>query len=234
MGLSRPRLSRADPAEIVTRLTTPARPPLVGEITLRLAGDVYALWEATERENTPNPNPFVPNAPAAALPPPFWGFPWAGGQALARYLLDHPGQVRGRSVLDLASGSGLVAIAAAKSGGGPVTASDPDPLAVAAIWINCAANSVELASVVGDVLGEPEPEAQVVLAGDAFYERAMARRMLAYLRRARARGAVVLIGDPDRAYLPRDDLAPVAAYDVPVSPVLEDCEIKRATVWRMR
>ena len=154
------------------------------------------------------------------LPPPFWAFPWAGGQALARYLLDDPGQVRGRAVLDLASGSGLVAIAAAVAGAASVTPSETDPLAAAAITLNARVNRVRLEPTVGDLLtapgpGRPDPAepdagaadpgpADVVLAGDAFYDRSMASLMLPFLERASRAGALVLVGDPGRAYLPRD------------------------------
>jgi predicted nicotinamide N-methyase len=196
------------------------------------------------------------------LPPPFWAFPWAGGQALARYLLDQPGSVRGQVVLDLASGSGLVAIAAAVAGAASVIPSDPDPLAVAAITLNAGVNRVRLEPTVGDLLGAPETDqpgpgqrgpgrrepghpgpaqqpgtpvrADVVLVGDAFYDRDMAARLLPFLARARQAGALVLVGDPGRAYLPRDRFTQVAAYDVPVERVIEDADVKPTTVWRLR
>ena len=210
--------------------------PLVPEIRLHIAADAIDLWHRTEQQ-----------AGQEQLPPPFWGFPWAGGQALARYLLDHPGTVRQRSVLDIASGSGLVAIAALRAGAATVTASETDPLAAAAITLNCAANGVRLAAILGDVLGPvppggdgtgPPPGAPeavgVVLAGDAFYERALAGRLLPFLQRSRAAGTLVLVGDPGRAYLPRDHFERVASYQVPVSRVLEDATIKETTVWRLR
>jgi predicted nicotinamide N-methyase len=167
------------------------------------------------------------------LPPPFWAFPWAGGQALARYVLDHPGPVVGRTVLDLAAGSGLVAIAAAQAGAAVVTPSETDPLAFAAIKLNSAANGVTLEATLGDVLGGAATGVDLVLVGDAFYERPMAERVLPFLERARASGAVVLVGDPGRAYLPRDRFAAVACYDIPVSRVLEDADVKRTTIWRL-
>ena len=179
------------------------------------------------------------------MPPPFWAFPWAGGQGLARYLLDQPDCVRGRVVLDLASGSGLVAIAAAVAGAASVTPSDPDPLAVAAITLNAGVNRVRLEPTVGDLLGAPEPgepgqkagapvRADVVLAGDAFYDRDMAARLLPFLERASQAGAMVLVGDPGRAYLPRERFTRIAAYDVPVERVIEDADVKPTTVWRLR
>jgi predicted nicotinamide N-methyase len=207
--------------------------PLVPEISLHIAADAIDLWHRTEQQ-----------AGREQLPPPFWGFPWAGGQALARYLLDNPGTVRQRSVLDIGSGSGLVAIAAMRAGAASVTASEIDPLAAAAITLNCAANGVRPAAIVGDVLGSVAPggdgtgpppgSAGVVLAGDAFYERALAGRLLPFLQRSRAAGTLVLVGDPGRAYLPRDHFEQVAIYQVPVSRVLEDATLKETTVWRLR
>jgi predicted nicotinamide N-methyase len=197
-------------------------PPLVPEITLHLAPEPIALWERTEWDTG-----------QAGLPPPFWAFPWAGGQVLARYLLDHPECTAGRTVLDLAAGSGLVAIAAAKAGAAAVTPSETDPLACTAIELNSTANSVTLEATLGDVLDGVTAGNDLVLVGDGFYERLMAERLLPFLERARASGAVVLIGDPGRAYLPHDHLEAVASYDVPVSPVLEDANVKRTTVWRL-
>ncbi len=187
-----------------------------------MARDMFDLWERTEHD-----------ARREQLPPPFWAFAWAGGQALARYLLDHPEQAAGRAVLDLAAGSGLVAIAAAKAGAAAVTASETDPLAFTAIELNSKANGVALEATLGDVLGGDGPRADLVLVGDAFYERPLAERLLPYLKRARASGAVVLVGDPGRAYLPRDRFEEVISYDVPVSRVLEDADVKRTTVWRL-
>jgi predicted nicotinamide N-methyase len=197
-------------------------PPMVREITLYLASEPIALWERTEQE-----------AGRAGLPPPFWAFPWAGGQALSRYLLDHPEHVAGRRVLDVAAGSGLVAIAAAKAGAASVTASETDPLAVEAIALNAEANGVTLAATLGDILDGDARGHDVVLAGDAFYEQPMAERLLPFLVRARVAGALVLVGDPGRAYLPRRRFEMVATYDVPVSRALEDAGIKRTTVWRL-
>jgi predicted nicotinamide N-methyase len=188
------------------------------------------LWERIERDTGQD-----------QLPPPFWAFPWAGGQALARYLLDQPDCVRGRVVLDLASGSGLVAIAAAAAGAASVTPSDTDPLAVAAITLNAGVNRVRLEPTVGDLLSDPESgvgpsgaaRADMVLAGDAFYDRDMAALMLPFLERASQAGALVLVGDPGRAYLPRKRFAQVATYDVPVERVIEDADVKPTTVWRL-
>jgi len=195
--------------------------PFVPEVTLYLADEPIELWELTERERG-----------GAHLPPPFWAFAWAGGQAIARHVLDHPDLVAGRRVLDVAAGSGLVAIAAAKAGAAATRAVEIDPLAVAAIALNASANQVAVDAVLDDVLDGDGGDAQVIFAGDVFYSRHMAERVLGFVRRAQARGASVLVGDPGRAYLPRAQLTLVATYDVPVSPALEDTPVKRTTVWR--
>ena len=202
-----------------TRLVSP---PAVPETRLHLADDVIDLWECTQEA-----------LDCLSLPPPFWAFAWAGGQALARYLLDHPVEVEGRDVLDLASGSGLVAIAAAMAGAAPVTASDVDLFAVAAIALNAEANGVAVAGTMEDVLDGDGGGVDVVLAGDVFYERSMADRVLGFLERARARGASVLVGDVGRAFLPRERFVAVATYEIPVARALEDADIKSSMVWRL-
>jgi predicted nicotinamide N-methyase len=212
------------PALEIIRTGTQLRPvPLVPHIRLHQASDPISLWQRTELA-----------AGQTGLDPPFWAFAWAGGQALARYLLDHPGAVRGRRVIDIASGSGLVAIAAARAGAAAVTAYDIDPLAAAAISMNAAANGVAVLAVCADVLdqdGSPSPGTDLVLAGDAFYERDLAARVMRFLERGHARGTAVLAGDCGRAYLPRSGLTPLAAYDVPGLRLLEDTDIKRTTIW---
>jgi predicted nicotinamide N-methyase len=205
----------------VTRL---APVPLVPEIRLHQASEPISLWEHTELA-----------AGRTGLAPPFWGFAWPGGQALARYLLDHPEVAGGQHVVDIGSGSGLVAIAAAQAGAATVAAYDTDPLAAAAIAINAAANGETVTAICADVLddaGLPAAGTGLVLAGDAFYQRDLAGRMMRFLLRARARGAAVLVGDPGRAYLPRDRLVALATYDVPGLAALEDADRKRTTVWR--
>jgi predicted nicotinamide N-methyase len=207
-------------AEFV-RAHTVVRPvPFVPEVVLHQADDAIALWEALERLT------------GRHLPPPFWAFAWAGGQALARYVLDHPDLVRGRAVFDLASGSGLVAIAAAVAGAADVRANEIDPYALSAIAVNARANGVAVTTVAGDVLGG-DAAAAVVLAGDVFYRKPMADRVLPFLLRARDRGARVLVGDPGRAYLPRHRFAPAAAYQVPVTASLEDATVKRTEVFAL-
>jgi predicted nicotinamide N-methyase len=194
--------------------------PLVPEVLLHQADEPIALWEKTEESGTEQP-------------PPFWAFAWAGGQALARHVLDHPGLVDGRSVLDLATGSGLVAVAAARAGADPVTANDVDPLSLAAAAANAAANHVAVRTVEGDLL-DTDDDHGVILAGDVFYSRQMAARVLPFLRRAARRGALVLVGDPGRAYLPTEDMIKQAAYDVPVAESLESVPVRHTTVWQVR
>jgi predicted nicotinamide N-methyase len=199
--------------------------PFVPEVRLHLAAEPIALWEQTERDQ------------GAQLPPPFWAFAWAGGQALARHVLDHPALVEGRSVLDLATGSGLVAVAAARAGARPVTANDIDPHSLAAATANAEANDVVIRTVEADLLDDDAATADddfgVILAGDVFYSRDMAGRVLPFLRRAAGRGALVLIGDPGRAYLPGEGLIKQAEYDVPVLVALESVPIRHTTVWQL-
>jgi predicted nicotinamide N-methyase len=202
--------------------TTVKPVPAVPEVRLHLSEDAIGLWEQTETElGQPNRQP------------PFWGFPWPGGQALARYLLDNRQAVAGRRVLDLGSGSGLVAIAAALAGASAVLASELDPLALAAIKLNAAVNGVSL-DVTGDVLDGGAEDVDVVLAADIWYEKRLAARARGLLLRAGARGAVVLAGDVGRAFLPRGDLRELAVYDVPVMADLEDAAVKRSRILTLR
>ena len=194
--------------------------PLVPEIRLHLADEATALWQRTEEE-----------LDVTGLPPPFWAFAWAGGQALARYVTDHPTLVAGRTVLDVASGSGLVALAAARAAANRVEACDIDPFACRAIALNALANGVAVTPRLDVAIGSDEGW-EVVLAGDISYERDMAGALTAWLQALSRRGALVLIGDPGRSYLARDRLEEVAAYEVPVNRSLEDADVKRAGVWR--
>ncbi len=200
------------------RLAVPHAP----EIALRVASEATDLWQMTEEE-----------LGEIGLPPPFWAFAWAGGQALARYILDHRETVAGKSVLDLASGSGLVAIAAAMAGAEHVKAVDIDPFAVDAIALNATGNGVTLEIGRTDLLTGPAPRVDVILAGDVFYEKPMADRVFPWLRAAVDEGALCLVGDPGRAYLPKADLAALATYEVATTRALEDSEVKRTTVWRV-
>jgi predicted nicotinamide N-methyase len=192
--------------------------PFVPEVTLRTAAEPFGLWDRTERDA-----------------PPFWAFPWAGGQGLARYVLDHPETVAGRRVLDVASGSGLVAIAAAKAGAGAVTAGDIDENALAAITLNATANGTpQVAPRPVDLAAADPGDAEVILAADVFYQRDLAVLALRFLRAARDAGATVLAADPSRAFVPRGELTAVAAYEVPVLTVLEDTPVKTVTIYRLR
>ncbi len=198
--------------------------PLVPEIALHLADEAVPLWHKTEEE-----------IGEAGLPPPFWAFAWAGGQALARHVLDHPALVAGRRVLDLASGSGLVGIAAMKAGAASAAVADIDPFAGAAAALNAAQNNVTVSIVQDDLLAAPAEGAwEAILAGDIFYERDTAARAYDFLAAHARRGATVLIGDPGRSYLPRDRLLRIADYRVPVTRELEDAEIKHTAVWALR
>ncbi|MFT0861316.1 class I SAM-dependent methyltransferase [Ancylobacter sp. G4_0304] len=212
-----------DPHAFIRAQTRPLPVPMVPEITLHLASEAVPIWQSTEEE-----------LGEIGLPPPFWAFAWAGGQALSRHVLDHPELVACRRVLDFASGSGLVAIAAMKAGAASVEAADIDRFAQAAITLNAQLNGVDAITPTGADLIGSDGGWDVVLAGDIAYERELSARVFAWLLALSARGARVLIGDPGRTYLPRDALEKLAEYGVPVSRELEDCEIKRTAVWRPR
>lgn len=205
---------------LVGEHTTVRRASAVPEIVLHQADDAIGLWERTEQ------------AAGGHLPPPFWAFAWAGGQAVARYLLDNPEVVRNRRILDLAAGGGVVAIAAALAGASEVTATEIDPAALDALALNAAANGVTITTRLGDVLDDADPHADVVTAGDVFYNRELSTRMMAFLRRAADRGAVVLAGDPGRAYAPTG-LRALARYEIPTTHDLESVETKVSTVWQL-
>ncbi|MGE4246823.1 MAG: methyltransferase [Parvibaculaceae bacterium] len=210
--------------EAFIRANTKVLPvPLVPEISLHLAEESLPIWRKTEEE-----------LGEIGLPPPFWAFAWAGGQALARHVLDNADLVRGRDVLDLAAGSGLVSVAALKAGAARVLAADIDPMAGAAVRINAPLNGVEAEVTTLDLLGAPPGSFDTILVGDIFYEKALATRALAWLRQAQRQGSCVLIGDPGRSYLPRGDLHKLAEYCVPVTRELEDAEIKRTGVWALQ
>lgn len=201
--------------------TAIARPPHCPEIQLHLADDAVALWTLTEDE-----------LGKLGLAPPFWAFAWAGGQALARYILDHPESVRTKRVVDIASGSGLGAIAAMLAGAGHATANDIDPFASSAAAMNARLNGVSLEILEGDLIGQPVG-ADVVLVGDLFYDRDIAVRLLDWLRALHAGGVEVLVGDPRRSYFPTGAFTPVAEYRIATSRALEDAEIKHTGVWRL-
>jgi predicted nicotinamide N-methyase len=198
-------------------------PPLVPEIALHLAEESLPIWRKTEEE-----------LGAMNVPPPYWAFAWAGGQALGRHLLDNPQLVENCHVLDLGAGSGLTAIAAMKAGARSVLASDIDVVALAACTLNAEANGCSLATTADDLLSQaPDGRFSVVLVGDLFYERKLADLVLAFIEAASRNGARVLIGDPGRSYFPRGRFSLVAEHSVPVTRELEDAEIKRTAVWQL-
>jgi len=211
-----------NPAAFVRRNTAITTPPLVPEIRLHLATEITPIWQATED-----------TLARSGLPPPFWAFAWAGGQALARYLIDHSAEVTGRSVLDFGAGSGLVAIAAAKAGATAVLAAEIDPFAAAAIAANAALNDVDIKVQREDLLDTVDACWEVVTAGDVCYERPMADRVVGWLRGMAARGSLVLLGDPGRAYVPSQGLLERSRYLVPTSRELEDRDCREAVIWQV-
>ncbi len=212
----------ADPAAFIRAHAHLQPVPHAAELRLHLACDRSPLWRLGEDELA-----------ALGVVDPYWAFAWAGGQALARHVLDNPALVAGRRVLDFATGSGVSAIAAARAGAAAVTAVDIDPLAITALGLNTQANAVTVEGLCADVIGRDDGW-DVVLAGDVCYERALALRVIDWLDGLAGRGAAVLIGDPGRAWLPRDRLDRLAEYQVPVARELEDMEVRRTAVWRLR
>jgi predicted nicotinamide N-methyase len=193
-------------------------PPLVPEIQLHLAIEVVPLWHATEEELA-----------RIGMPPPYWAFAWAGGQALARYVLDHPGTVHGKRVLDIGAGSGLVGLAAVQAGAASVLAADIDAFACAAIRLNAAANGCDIAVTQEDLIGAPGAW-DVILVGDLFYERPLAERLLAWLKLL---GTTALLGDPGRTYFPKAGIEKLASYPVQTTRDLEDREIRETGVYSL-
>jgi len=211
---------KTDPKAFILGNTDLMRPPHVPEIQLHLATEAHDLWLKTEED-----------LEAIGLPPPFWAFAWAGGQGLARYVLDNPETVAGKRVLDFASGSGLVAIAAKLAGAADVTAADIDPWTQTAVMLNAAENRVEIGFTAENQIGR-EVDADVVLAGDVFYDRDFAAALVPWFTQLADEGKVVLVGDPGRSYLPKERLEKLAIYEVQVTRALEDSEVKKTTVWR--
>lgn len=216
------RLTPANAPDFIAANTRLQAVPHAPEISLWLADEITPLWRLTEEE-----------LGEMGLPPPFWAFAWAGGQALARWLLDHPDQVAGQRVIDLATGSGLVAVAAMKAGAASVLAADIDPFCAAAVAANATSNGVEIAFTDANLLDAPPPPADLICAGDVFYEKPMAEAVLAWLKQAQANGTRVIVGDPGRTYFPRSGLTLLAEYTVPTTRELEDQEVKRSRVWSL-
>ncbi len=211
------------PRAFVLRQTRLRAVPGLEEIRLHLADEVLPLWHAVQLET---------GDPDAALP--YWAFAWGGGLAIGRYLREHPESVAGRRVFDLASGSGLCAVAAMNAGAAAATGADIDPFAGAAMALNARANSQRISVVGHDVLDEEPPDADVILAGDCWYEARLAERVLPWLQRARDRGADIFVGDPGRRYLPTDELVELAIYDVRTTTELEDLDRKTSRVYALR
>lgn len=209
-----------DPTAFILANTRLQPVPHAPEISLWLADEVTPIWRLTEEE-----------LGEMGLPPPFWAFAWAGGQGLARWLLDRPEEVAGKKVLDLAAGSGLVGVAAMQAGAASVLCADIDPFCGAAVALNAAANGVTLGFTEADLLEFPPPEVDVICAGDVFYEQPMAGRVLAWLTEAAGRGTRVLVGDPLRTYFPKQGFDLLAEYAVPTTRELEDDAVKRTRVW---
>lgn len=194
-------------------------PPHVREIKLHLADEAHDLWHKTEEE-----------LQAIGLPPPFWAFAWAGGQGVARYVLDNKSIFKNKYVLDFASGSGLVAIAACHAGAKKVEANDIDVFAGPAIGLNTTANHATTTFISSNLIGQDHGW-DAVLAGDVFYDQQLAQLLIPWFDKLHQRGCLILVGDPGRSYLPKDRLKACATYEVPVTRALEDAEIKRTTVW---
>jgi predicted nicotinamide N-methyase len=213
---------RPDAADFIRANTAIATPSLIPEIRLHLATEITPIWQASE------------DALARAnVPPPFWAFPWAGGQALARYVLDNRDIVTGRRVLDFGAGSGLLAIAASQAGAAVIVAAEIDDFAAAAIALNAALNGVAVAVETADLIGSPAGEWDVVLVGDMCYEQPLAARLTAWLRTLAGSGVTVLLGDPGRSYVPTSGLVALARYTVATSLELEDRESRDGIVWRV-
>jgi len=210
----------ADHTAFILENTRLQRPPHTPELQLYLADEITPLWRMTEEE-----------LGCLGVPPPFWAFAWAGGQALARYVLDHPDEVAGQPVIDFATGSGLVAIAAMKAGAARVVGADIDVFCRAAVALNADANDVAVAFTERDLLNTPPPRSGVITAGDICYEKPMTERVLAWLRASHDAGARVLIGDPGRTYFPKQGLVRLAEYQVETTRELEDFAVKRTGVW---
>lgn len=212
----------ADPVAFIRANTALHEPPLIPEVKLWLASEIVPIWQMTEEELQEN-----------GLPPPFWAFAWAGGQALSRYILDNPAIVRGKRVLDFGSGSGLIAIAAMQAGAASVLAADIDPFAVAAIRLNAEVNNVSVLATGDNLVGAANQGWDVILIGDMCYERPLAESIETWVRSLVAQGVTALIGDPGRTYLPKTGLEKLVSYAVMTTRELEDTDVRNTSVWQI-
>lgn len=215
-------LKTSDPAAFIRANTLLHEPPLVPEVKLHLASEIVPIWQMTEEE-----------LEQSGLPPPFWAFAWAGGQALSRYILDHPEVVSGKRVLDFGSGSGLVAIAAVKANASSVLAADIDMFAAAAIRLNSEVNDASVHITTDDLIGSANPGWDVILIGDLCYEGPLAKRIETWVHSLVDGGAVAYIGDPGRTYLPKTGLEKVISYAVKTTRELEDTDVRNTSVWKV-
>ena len=215
-------IATLEEAKAFIRANTRIAPAPGLPIRLYTADELTPIWESTEKDLA-----------EVNIAPPFWAFPWAGGQALAHYVLDNPEIVRGKLVLDLASGSGLVAIAAALAGAAEVVANDIDPMCEAAVALNAELNGVAINYHGGNLLDGDPPDYDVILAADVFYEQTPAKMFRAMLERCHANGSVILAGDPGRTYFPRDAFRQVAEYAVETTTEIENHPVKTARVWTL-
>lgn len=211
-----------DMVGLIRDQTRPESAPLTPELKMHMASAITPLWRATEA-----------TLEKTGMPPPYWAFAWPGSQAIARLVLDSPALVRGRRVLDFAAGGGLIAMACARMGAARVIAVDIDPIAEVALALNAKLNRLAIQTSHHDIVGQALREIDLVLAGDVFYERALAQRILPWFHQLAKAGKTVLVGDPGRAYLPSTGIEPIATYTVPTSMELEDRETKDTTVWKV-
>jgi predicted nicotinamide N-methyase len=210
----------ADFRRFILDNTSILSPPHVPEVQLHLADEAHDLWHRTEDE-----------LQQSGLEPPFWAFAWAGGQGLARHVLDNSDCVRGKRVLDFATGSGMVAIAAMKAGAASVLAADIDPFTQDAVALNAALNSVTVSHTSENLIGSTGYW-DVILAGDVFYDRQMAATIVPWFETLAASGTTILVGDPGRAYLPKERLSKLSEHQVEVTRILEDQDVRKTIVWK--
>ncbi len=211
-----------DPAQFIRAHTVLTETPLVPEIRLFVASEMLPIWQMTEDEMQ-----------KVGLPPPFWAFAWAGGQALARYVLDNPELVAGKRVLDFGAGSGLAGIAAMLAGAAHVSAAEIDPIALIAIDLNARANAVSITCLEGDIVGKISKDWDVVLAADVCYEGPASKRIAAWLDDLARIGVTVLMGDPGRTYFPKSGHEKLISYAVKTTTELEDTDLRNTSVWRV-